>query len=141
MATCSISGHEKNNQSPYRLGVRNRAEIIYLTHSRVVENNLQMAQKNLTKSRKFSIIQASKRQNIPTQQNLKNKANVSHRAMHKSSASLGKIIETEVASQVGGASGLLGQGGALSVVKVDKRILGRIVSKKGGKAKGSALKK
>jgi hypothetical protein len=100
-----------------------------------------MAQKNLTKSRKFSIIQASKRQNIPTQQNLKKKANVSHRAMHKSSASLGKIIETEVASQVGGASGLLGQGGALSVVKVDKRILGRIVSKKGGKAKGSALKK
>jgi hypothetical protein len=100
-----------------------------------------MAQKNLTKSRKFTIIRASKRQNVPTQQNLKNKTNVSHRSIHKSSSSLGKIIETEVASQVGGASGLLGQGGALSLVKVDKQILGRIVSKKGGKAKGSALKR
>ena len=100
-----------------------------------------MAQKNLTKSKKFSIVKATKRQNIPTQQNLKNKTNISNRTIHKNSAKLGKIIETEVASQVGGASGLLGHGGALNIIKVDKQVLGRIISKKGGKAKGSALKK
>jgi hypothetical protein len=100
-----------------------------------------MAQKNLTKSRKFEIKRAAKRQNIPTQQNLKNKTNVSNRAIHKSSAKLGKLIETEVASQVGGASGLMGQGGALNIIKVDKQVLGRLMSKKGGKGKGSALKK
>lgn len=100
-----------------------------------------MSQKFLKKTRKFDIKGATKRKNQPTQQNLKNKANVSNRALHKSSASLGKIIETEVASQVGGASGLLGQGGALNIVKVDKQVLGRIVSKKGGKVRGSALKR
>ena len=99
-----------------------------------------MAQKNLKKSRKFALIGANKRQNVPTQQNLKTKSNVSHRSLHKSSARLGKIIETEVASHVGGSSGLLGHGGALNIIKIDKQVLGRIVSsKKGGKAKGSAL--
>lgn len=100
-----------------------------------------MAQKNLTKSRKFEIKRAAQRQNIPTQQNLKNKTNVSNRTIHKNSAKLGKIIETEVASLVGGSSGLLGQGGRLNVIKLDKQVLGRLVSKKGCKAKGSALRK
>ena len=100
-----------------------------------------MSQKFLNKSRKFDIKGATKRRNVPTQQNLKNKTNVSNRTIHKSSAKLARIIETEVASQVGGASGLLGQGGALNVVRVDKQILGRIVAKKGGNAKGTALKK
>jgi hypothetical protein len=100
-----------------------------------------MSQKFLKKTRKFEIKGATKRKNQPNQQNLKNKANISNRTMHKSSAALGKIIETEIASQVGGASGLLGQGGALNIVKVDKQILGRIVSRKGGRGKGSALKK
>lgn len=101
----------------------------------------QMAQKNLTKSKKFSLVGATKRQNIPTKQNLKTKASVSNRVIHKNSAQLGKIIETEVASQVGGASGLLSSGGALNIIKVDKQVLGRIMAKKGGKVKGSALKK
>jgi hypothetical protein len=100
-----------------------------------------MSQKFLKTSRKFDIKTATKRKNVPTQQNLKNKTNVSNRAIHKTSAKLSKIIETEVASQVGGASGLLGHGGALNIVKVDKQILGRIVSQKGGSGKGSALKK
>lgn len=100
-----------------------------------------MSQKFLKKTRKFDIKGATKRKNIPTQQNLKNKTNVSNRTIHKSSVSLSKIIETEVASQVGGASGLLGHGGALKIIKVDKQILGRLVSKKGSSGKGSALRK
>ncbi len=105
------------------------------------EPRSSMSQKFLKKTRKFDIKAATKRRNIPTQQNLKNKTNVSNRAIHKSSAKLARTIETEIASQVGGASGLLGHGGALNIVKVDKQILGRIVAKKGGNGKGTALKK
>lgn len=97
-----------------------------------------MAQKNLKKSKSFKLVGAFKRQNVPTKKNLSG-PNVSNRAIHKNSAKLGKIIETEVASQACGASGLLGNGGALSVVRVDKQVLGRIVARCGGKKGGSSV--
>jgi hypothetical protein len=99
-----------------------------------------MAQKTLTKSKKFAIVGASKRQNKPTQQNLK-KANLSNRVIHKNSTKLSKIIETTVASQVAGASGMGGAATALNVVKMDKQLLGHLGGKKGKKSKGTALKK
>ena len=94
-----------------------------------------MAQKNLKKSGKFKLIGAFKRQNVPTLKNL-NAQGVSNRTLHKHSSKLGKIIETEAASQVNGPSGM--QGGRLSMIKVDKQVLGRIVSRNGGKKPGQS---
>lgn len=94
-----------------------------------------MAQKNLTKSRKFKLVGAMKRQNVPTQRNVSG-PNVSNRVIHKNSAKLGKIIETEVASQASGAAGI--HAGSLSLIKVDKQVLGRIVARCGGKKGASS---
>jgi len=81
-----------------------------------------------------------KRRNQPTKMNI-NKPNTSNRQIHKNSARLGKLIETEMASQVSGASGVAS--GMLNLIKVDKQVLGRINANKGGKKKknknGSAL--
>lgn len=94
-----------------------------------------MAQKNLKKSRKFKLVGAMKRQNIPTPRNLL-APNLSNRQSHKHSSKLGKIIETEVASQACGAAGI--HAGSLSLIKVDKQVLGRIVARCGGKKGASA---
>jgi hypothetical protein len=99
-----------------------------------------MSQKFLNnKKPKIKVAGSMKRRNQPTKQNL-NKPNVTNRQIHKNSARIGKMIETEMASQVSGASGVAS--GMLNLIKVDKQILGRINAKKGGKKKnksGSAL--
>jgi hypothetical protein len=92
-----------------------------------------MSQKFLNKNPKIKVGGASKRRNQPTKQNM-NKAGISNRQIHKKSSKLTKIIETQIASQVGGASGMAG--GLLNLVKVDKQVLGRIMPKK---TKTSAL--
>jgi hypothetical protein len=92
-----------------------------------------MSQKYLNKNPKIKVGGASKRRNQPTKQNM-NKAGISNRQIHKKSSKLTKIIETQIASQVGGASGMAG--GMLNLVKIDKQVLGRIMPKK---TKTSAL--
>ncbi len=86
-----------------------------------------MSQKFLNKNPKIKVGGAAKRRNQPNKQNM-NKAGISNRQIHKNSSKLGKIIETQIASQVGGASGV--SGGMLNLIKVDKQILGRLIPKK-----------
>ena len=86
-----------------------------------------MSQKFLNKNPKIKVGGATKRRNQPNKQNM-SKAGISNRQIHKNSSKLGKIIETQIASQVGGASGMAG--GMLNLVKVDKQILGRLIPKK-----------
>ena len=103
-----------------------------------------MSQKYLNnKNPKIRVGGAIKRQNRPTARNM-NKTNISHRQLHKNSARIGKLIETEMASKVGGSQGYIGNGGSLNILKVDKNVLGRMNAKKGKKNKkntNSALAK
>lgn len=87
-----------------------------------------MSQKYLNKNPKIKVGGATKRQNRPTKQNM-SKTNLSKRTIHKNSSKLGKMIETDLASKVGGSMTT----GTLEVVKVDKHMLGRMAAKKGGK--------
>ncbi len=87
-----------------------------------------MSQKYLNKNPKIKVGKATQRQNRPTKQNMA-RSNLSNRTIHKNSAKLGKMIETDLASKVSGSMTT----GTLSVVKVDKNILGRMVAKKGAK--------
>jgi hypothetical protein len=89
-----------------------------------------MSQKYLNKNPKIKVGGAFKRQNRPVKQNMA-KTGVSNRTIHKNSSKLGKMIETDLASKVGGSMTT----GTLSVVELDKHMLNRMNSKKGKKAK------
>lgn len=96
-------------------------------------DNYKMSQKYLKKNPKITVGKAAQRQNRPTKQNLL-RSGLSNRTIHKNSAKLGKMIETDLASKVSGSMTT----GSLSVVKVNKNLLGRMVAKKAKKGKKPA---